>query len=220
MFGYLIKSFPSKYIFAGYSVRRSLTVMTSVINNNVVYDVFEFSYVDNYLSFYLLMEDGSYKCVEAKVNVPAVDGQQLLTKHIYRGTYYDISDEEAPDKNTICGVFGLRGVEDLVKQINEMEAKDKSDDEDGIGTGIDSSRSAYSGIEVMGLINRFNRDLKWEKGIITVPALKKDANDTYESAIGDEMDFFDFMSNKTSDEIIRDLKKIDDSLDGVGNKKS
>ena len=34
------------------------------------------------------------------------------------------------------------------------------------------------------------------------------------------MDFFDFMSNKSSDEIIRDLKKLDDNLDGVGNIKA
>ena len=30
-------------------------------------------------------------------------------------------------------------------------------------------------------------------------------------------DFFDFMSNKDSDTIVSDLKKLHDTLDGVGN---
>ena len=217
MFGNLIKSFPSKYVFAGYNVRRSLTVMTSVIDNKVIYDVFEFSYVDNYLSFYILMEDGSYKCMDKKINVPVVDGLELLSKHIYRGNYYDASELEAPDKEVVCGVFGLRNIDDLLKQIDELEIESNKG-EVRVSAMVDKKPS-YTGIEIAGLINRFNKDLNWEKGIITVPALKKDVNDTYDSAIGDEMDFFDFMSNKTSDQIIRDLKKLDDSLDGVGNKK-
>jgi len=33
------------------------------------------------------------------------------------------------------------------------------------------------------------------------------------------MDYFDFMSGKDSDVIIQELKRLDDSLDGVGNVK-
>ena len=75
------------------------------------------------------------------------------------------------------------------------------------------------GMEVNGAINSFNRALKREKKSITVPPVKYSEEDVYQSLIGDEMDYFDFMSNKTSDEIIRDLGKINDSLDGVGNVK-
>ncbi len=218
MFGYLIKNTPAKYIYAGYSVRKSLTVMTSVINNQIIYDVFEFSYVDNYLSFYILMEDGTYKCVDQKKNVPLINANDLLSKHLYRGTYYDTSEYDAPDKEEVVGVFGVRTFEELIKQIDEMEKDDNSHDMK-ISALIDP-KGAYTGIEIASVINRFNKDLKWDKGMITVPALKKDANDTYESAIGDEMDFFDFMSDKSSDQIIKDLKKLDDSLDGLGNKKT
>ena len=212
-----LKNIPAQYIYGGYSVRRSLSIMTSVIDNKVVYDVFMFSYVDNYLSYYILMEDGSYKNVEQKVNVPLINATDLLSKHLFRGAYCDTSQYEAPDKEQIVGVFGVRPIKDIFKEIDEME-KENDSHEMKVGALI-GEKNAYTGIEIGTIINRFNKNLKWEKGIITVPALKQDANDNYDSAIGDEMDFFDFMSDKSSDQIIRDLKKLDDSLDGVGNKK-
>ena len=212
-----LKNIPAQYIYGGYCVRRSLSVMTSVIDNKVVYDVFNFSYVDNYLSYFILMEDGTYKNVEQKVNVPVVSATDLLSKHLFRGVYCDTSQYDAPDKEQIIGVFGVRPIEEIFKQIDEME-KENGSREMKVGALI-GAKNAYTGIEVSTIINRFNKNLNWDKGVITVPALKKDANDTYESAIGDEMDFFDFMSDKSSDQIIRDLKKLDDSLDGVGNKK-
>ena len=43
------------------------------------------------------------------------------------------------------------------------------------------------------------------------------ADDSYKSVIGDELDFFDLLSNKSPDKIIRELKKLDDSVDGIGN---
>lgn len=51
MLGYMLKNLPSKYVYAGYSIRKSLTIMTSNINGRIVYDVFLYTYVDNYLSF-------------------------------------------------------------------------------------------------------------------------------------------------------------------------
>ena len=80
-------------------------------------------------------------------------------------------------------------------------------------------KKAYSGMEIMGAINKFNRLLNWEKNIMTVPAITLGPDDTFESLIGDEMDFFDFMSGKDSDTVVRELKKITDSIDGVGNVK-
>ena len=53
----------SKYVFAGYSVRQGLSVMMTNMDGKMVYDVFLYSYVDNYLSMYFLMENGNYKCL-------------------------------------------------------------------------------------------------------------------------------------------------------------
>ena len=87
-------------------------------------------------------------------------------------------------------------------------------------TKLIDNKAQYNGMEIMGAINRFNRNLHWEKGLITVPAIKNSPDDTFASPIGDEFDFFDFMTDKSSDQIIKDLKDLDDSLDGVGNKKA
>ena len=67
MFNYMLKNLPAKYVFAGYNVRKSFTIMTSIENGRTVYDSFLYTYVDNYLSFYIQMEDGSYKNVDLKI---------------------------------------------------------------------------------------------------------------------------------------------------------
>ena len=72
-------------------------------------------------------------------------------------------------------------------------------------------------MEVIGVINKFNRLNGWNKGMITVPPITYGFDDSYKSVIGDELDFFDLLSNKSPDKIIRELKKLDDSVDGIGN---
>ena len=72
-------------------------------------------------------------------------------------------------------------------------------------------------MEVMGVISKFNRINGWKKNLITVPAIIYGPEDTYKSVIGDDLDFFDFLSNKGPDKIVRELKKLDDSTDGIGN---
>ena len=218
MFNYLLKNIPAKFVFAGYNVRKSLTVMTTNTENGVVYDVFLYTYVDNYLSFYILMDDGKYKCVDQKVNVDSIDAVDLVSRHLFRGSYYDTTEFDSYDKEQVIGVFGLRGITDLLKQVDQMD-KENDNHEMSLQALIDN-KAQYNGMEIMGAINRFNRNLHWEKGLITVPAIKNSPDDTFASPIGDEFDFFDFMTDKSSDQIIKDLKDLDDSLDGVGNKKA
>lgn len=219
MFNYLLKNLPSKYVFAGYNVRKSLTIMTQVVNDKIVYDIFLYTYLDNYLSFYLLMDDGKYKSVDLKdVKVDEAKAEDLMSKHLFRGEYYDTSEYETYDKEQVVSVFGLRNIEDLIMQVDNKE-KELNIQKMSIQASL-GIKGAYTGMEIIGIINRFNRNLGWKKDRFTIPALKKDASDTFNSAIGDEFDFFDFMSNKDSDTIVKDLKELADSLDGVGNKKN
>ncbi len=217
MFNYMLKNIPAKYVFGGYSVRKSFTIMTSIENGKLVYDSFLFTYVDNYLSFYILMDNGNYKHVESGVEVPEAKAEDLMSRHLARGKVEDAEEYEAYERDKIVGVFGLRNMEEIMRQTDQMNVDSKA--EDIKLTGLLDLKNAYMGMEVSGAINSFNRALKREKGVITVPPIKNSESDTYNSLIGDEMDYFDFMSNKTSDEIIRDLKKLDDSIDGVGNVK-
>lgn len=212
----MLKNLPSKYVYAGYSIRKSLTIMTSNINGRIVYDVFLYTYVDNYLSFYLQMDNGKYKNVNYNIMVDEADAEDLISRHLSRGSVINTDDYEEYDKNNIVGVFGLRNIETLIKQVDDMKKADPENHDISLEALMDV-KNQYMGMEIVGVINQFNKCLKYEKGMITVPPIKKDMTDDYESLIGDEMDYFDFMSGKDSDQIIRELKLLDDTLDGVGN---
>lgn len=219
MFGYMFKSLPAKYIFAGYGVRKSLTILTTEENGKIIYDVFLYTYVDNYLSFFLQMENGKYKSVDFNVEVPETSAEELVSRHLSRGLMKNMDDYEEYDRETLVGVFGLRNIEVLMKQTDEMK-KQNSEGFDVSLEAILDIKAQYMGMEVMGVINNFNKCLKYDKGRITIPPITYGPNDLYKSLIGDEIDYFDFMSNKDSDKIIQDLKKLADSLDGIGNVKS
>ena len=217
MFGMALKNIPAKYAFAGYSVRKGLSVMMTNMNGKMVYDVFIYSYVDNYLSFYTLMESGKYKNVSTGEEVPEAMAEDIMSKHLYRGPNKDASAYGTYDKDKIVGVFGVRNIETLMKETDDIAKKDDTKDV-SLQAFLDV-KNQYMGMEIMGVINRFNGYLKWEKDTITVPAIKYGLDDEFNSVIGDEMDFFDFMSNKDSDQIIREINILKDSTDGIGNVK-
>lgn len=216
MLKYLMKNLPAKYVYAGYNVRKGLTIMTSEINGRIIYDAFEYSYVDNFLSFYLLMDNGNYKSVDYNIEVPEATAEDIMSRHITRGRMTNLEEYENYDKEKVVGVFGLRDIGKLIKMVDEMKKNDPESFDVSLEAWLDV-KPAYMGMEIIGVINTFNKCLKYEKGRITVPPISYGPEDTYKSLIGDEMDYFDFMSGKDSDEIIKELKKIDDSLDGVGN---
>ena len=216
MLKYLMKSLPAKFIYAGYCIRKSLTIMTSEINGRLVYDVFLFTYVDNYLSFFLKMDNGLFRSVDFGVEVPEATAEDLVSKHLSRGIMKDLDDYEQYDREQVVGVFGVRDIGTLMKQVDEMKKADPDSFDVSLEAWLDVKPS-YMGVEVVGVINTFNKCLKYDKDRITVPPIKYDETDTYESLIGDEMDYFDFMSEKDSDQIIKELKKLADRLDGVGN---
>ena len=215
MFNYMLKNLPADYIFAGYAVRKSTSVISSMIDGKLVFDVFTYVYLDNYLSMFLLMESGKYKSVEHNIEVDAYDGQAIMSKHLFRGEEYNQNDYELFDKEQIIGVYGLRNMEELMKITDDLAMESGLNDMK-VQAMVDSKRS-YTGMEVIGVINKFNRLNGWNKGMITVPPITYGFDDSYKSVIGDELDFFDLLSNKSPDKIIRELKKLDDSVDGIGN---
>ena len=215
MFGYALKNLPAKYVFAGYSIRKSITILTKEVNGEVIYDTFEYTYLDNYLSLYFLMDNGKYKNADKNIEVPEASATDIMSKHLGRGKVIEV--EEEYNKDTIVGVFGVRDIQTLMKQVDEMKKNDESSDI-SLEAMLDI-KSSYMGLEIMGVINSFNNLLKYPKAAITIPAIKNSPNDEYESIIGDEIDFFDLVSNKDADTIVRDLKLLADNLDGIGNVK-
>lgn len=218
MLKYLMKNLPAKYIYAGYCIRKGFTIMTSQENGKIVYDTFLFTYVDNFLSFFLKMDNGKYKSVDYNIEVSEATAEDLVSRHLTRGILKDTEEFEQYDKEQIIGVFGVRDISVLMKQVDTLKKNDPDSFDVSLEAWLDVKPS-YMGMEVVGVINTFNKCLKYDKGRITVPPIKNGPEDNYVSLIGDEMDYFDFMSEKDSDEIVRDLKALDDKLDGVGNLK-
>lgn len=217
MLSLMLKNIPAKYAFAGYNVRRGLSVMMTNMNGKMVYDIFLYTYLDNYLTFYMQMESGLYKNADTGKEVPEAKAEDIVSRHLYRGPNKDASQYGTYEKDEIIGVFGVRNIETLMKQTDELGKLDDSHDI-SLEAVLDN-KSQYMGMEIIGVINRFNKYLKWEKESMTVPAITYGPDDEYYSIIGDEMDFFDFMSNKDSDQIVREIKLLTASTDGIGNVK-
>lgn len=211
MLKYMMKNLPGEYVFGGYSVRKSTAVLSRKEDNKIYYDKFLYTYVDNFLSFYILMEDGSYMNVETSDRVPLLNAEDLMSKHL------DMKEEldEEYERDKIIGVFGIRNMETLIKQVDDMNIANNA--QEARLKGLIEPKKSYMGMEITSTISAFNKATRRRADYVTVPPIKYSAEDTYNSIIGDEIDYFDFMSNKDDDTIIEDLMKLDQSIDGVDN---
>ena len=73
-------------------------------------------------------------------------------------------------------------------------------------------------MEVDTIIKKFNQTVE-TKTTFEVPAITYGPEDAFQSLIGDKLDYYDFISEKDDDQIVEGLKKIADSMDGIGNLK-
>lgn len=213
---YMMKNLPVDYIFAGYAVKKSTSVVSTMVDGKLLFDVFTYVYIDNQLSMFLLMESGKYKSTEYNVEVDSLDGEAIMSRHLFRGEQYNQDDYEMYDKEQIIGAFGLRNMEALM--VGTDEYAEALGIKDMKVQALLDVKKAYTGMEVSTVIGKFNKMNGWAKGFITVPPITYGFEDTYKSAIGDELEFFDLLSNKSPDMFVRDLKKLSESLDGLGNK--
>ena len=211
MLKYMMKTLPGEFVFAGYSVRKSTAVLSRKEDNKIYYDKFLYTYVDNFLSFYILMEDGNYLNVETNERVPLLNAEDIMSKHLKMDEELD----EEYDREKIVGVFGVRNMETLIKQVDDMNVANNA--QEARLKGLIEPKKSYMGMEITGSISAFNKATRRRADYVTVPPIKYGEDDTYHSVIGDEIDYFDFMTNKEADAIIDDLMKLDKSLDGVDN---
>ena len=207
----MMKSLPGEYVFGGYSVRKSTAVLSRKEENKIYYDKFLYTYVDNFLSFYIQMEDGTYMNVETGDRVPLLNAEDLMSKHLP----IDAELEEEYERDKIIGVFGIRNMETLIKQVDDMNIANNV--QEARLKGLIEPKKAYMGFEITSTIAAFNKATRRRADYVTVPPIKYGEEDVYYSIIGDELDYFDFMSNKEDDAIIDDLMKLDQSIDGVDN---
>ena len=215
--GFMFKTLPSQYVFAGYNIKKGLSVMSHVENGKMIYDIFAYSYLEDKLSFYILMDDGKYKNVDTDERVDEVKVEGLISRHLYSGETYDLENFEQYDKDKIYGVFGLRDMPTLMKNIDDLEEKLGSNKLKA--QAMHDVRKGYTGLEINTLIGRWNGSFSKYKGYFTVPAITNGPDDTYQSAIGDEIEYFDFINEKSNDEIVWLLRNVATQLDGLGNVK-
>ena len=71
---------------------------------------------------------------------------------------------------------------------------------------------------IFSILKEFNSKMGRKKRPLTVPAIKKDENDEYESYFGLESDFEEFIKDKEPEEILAELMRINDEQDALGNK--
>ncbi len=216
MFNYLFKNIPTEFLYGGYLVKKGLSSSTAEVNGKIIYDAFLYSYVDQELSLFIKMEDGSYKSINENVNMKEITNEELVSKHLERGDFVDITDYGEYDKNKPYGVFIDRDFTSIVKEEMLIDAEDNLQDA-GKKTILNIKKS-FSGMEAMGYIGRFNRRNKLEKKEICIPPIKIDANDEMESVIGTMEDYKKMIEGKTNTEIMKILTERASQVDSVGNK--
>ncbi len=218
MFNYLLKNIPSQYLYAGYVIRKGLSSSTIVDGDKTYYDALLYSYIENNLSLFILMEDGLYKEVSTGIKLPEILEDEIVSKHLERSEYIDISDYGEYNKENPMGVYGLHSFEDLIK----LEDASLTIEQQGLKIGDLKGltlKKAYTGIEAMAVVGRFNNRNKLNKKRFCVPAIKIDSNDKFESIIGDINSYHELIKDKTPDQIIQMLYNKAQELDSTGNKK-
>lgn len=207
MFGNMMKTFPAEYIFLGFNVYKSLSVTTVPDKGDeVCYDVFEYTFIDNKLSFYVLFDDGKYKNMETNEKVDLVDANNLVSRHFFRGKEYDLSKYQSYDKNKLYGVFCLRNMQELIDEIERLQKLDPTNKVNV--KALFDIKSKYTGMEVNTLVNMYNRIIKDSNQTFVVPAISYGIDDEYKSLIGDEIEYFDFVSEKNSPQLLAELKDL------------
>ena len=218
MLGYLLKNLPSQYLFAGYLVRKGLSSSTVEVDGKSMYDAYLYTYIENNLTLLLQMEDGTYKDIASGIKLPEIIEDDIISEHLERAEYIDMEDYGEYNKKDPIGVYGLHSFETMIK----LEEADTSIEEQtakiGALKGISLKRS-YTGMEALGVVGRFNSRNKLDSKQFCVPAIKKDANDSIESPIGDREAYHELIKDKSSDQIVQMLYSISKELDSVGNKK-
>lgn len=217
MFGYLLKNLPSEYLYAGYIVRKGLSSSTINVDGQAMYDAYLYSYLENNLTLFILMEDGLYKDISSGLKLPKIEEDDIVSKHLERSVQIDMEEYGEYDKNKPIGVYGLHSFAEMIK-LEDMNA---SIEQKGLKIGdlksINLKRS-YTGMEALGVVGRFNNRNKLDNKKFCVPAIKKDENDTSDSIIGDINAYHELIKDKTSDEIVQVLYNLSKELDSVGNK--
>lgn len=219
MFGYLLKNLPSQYLYAGYLVRKGLSSSTIEVDGKAMYDAYLYSYLENNLTLFILMDDGFYKDITSGLKLPELGEDEIVSTHLERSEFIDMEEYGEYDKKKPIGVYGLHSFDTMIK-LENIDASMNDDRTFKIGDLQSVAlKKSYTGFEALGVVGRFNTRNKLDNQVFCVPAIKNDSNDSAESVIGDINAYHELIKDKEADQIVQILYELSKQLDSVGNKK-
>ena len=216
MLGYLLKNLPTEFLYGGYLVKKGISSTTETVDGKIIYDAFLYTYIEESVTMFIKMEDGSFKSVNENAKVIEVTDEDLVSKHLERAEFVDIADYGEYNKDQPYGVYISNSLEDIIK--DEMTTEIDENQTTTSRQAVIGIKKSLSGMEALGFVNRYNKRHKLGNKTVCLPPIKKDGNDTLDSLIGDMEDYKKLIEGKSHDEIVKILLEKAESLDSVGNR--
>ncbi len=203
MFNKYLKKVSLTNLFAGYRVRKSTVVKAEQIYGMTQADAYQYTYINEGLSLFILDASGKYFDVGKKVLVEEVTSEKLVSQHIaYGNQNISLKDFPSYNQDEIFGVFGIRPLiaiyTNLFEEQYEVLISNKSEQVKLL--------NEYTLFEADKIVKKCNKILGNDNNILLIPPVKLDLNDSLKSVFGFEKDFLNLISNKTPEQVITIIK--------------
>lgn len=203
MFDKFFKKVHINQLFVGYRVRKSTIINQEAIFGVTKCDVYEFTYITEQLSLYILTPETKFLDVQGKVNVNMVSEKDLISKHLVYGTQsYRLDDFPHHSKENIYGVYGIRPLKEVYENLFKEESEVLVSNKD---RKVELA-TEYTLAGAESLVKECNKVLGNINNVMQIPTVRKDINDPIKSVFGLEQDFYNLVSNKTPEQVMTVLK--------------
>lgn len=197
----IMANIPLEYAYIGFLVSKGMTLENNSYNNQVLRDLYLYTYISLKPSFFALMEDGTYKDLETGLKYPKLKYGDLISKHIARGETIDMTKYPQISKNNSIGVFNLTKFENIVDIVVNRELNSKE-----INLKVATKKKkAYTLVEMENIYRRFNNQINTVNTFIVPPVLM-DELDNIKTVYTLESNFVYEYYGKSDEEIYNDLK--------------
>lgn len=197
----MVANIPLEYTYIGFLVSRGMTLENNSSNNQIIRDLFLYTYISLKPSFLALMEDGTYKDLETGIKYQKLQYGDLISKHVARGESIDMTHYPQISKNNAIGVFNLTKFETIVDNVVNKELNSKE-----INLKVATKKkSAYTLVEMQGIYKRYKKEESTINTFIVPPVLMDDLDDI-KTVYTLESNFMYDYYGKNDEEIYKDLQ--------------
>lgn len=197
------QNIPIEYIYLAYKVRKSTTLEQTNIGNNVMFDLFEYTYVDVQDDIVIELEDKTYKNPKTQEKYNLLNYASLMSKHLAHGANIDIKKYPNFNKREILGIYCLTKFEDVVNKVIDDELKST----DIIVKVPTTLKKAYTLLEIENILKKYHNNSSSIVTTFTVPPVRMDDLDDIKTVFSLESKFiYDFYAMNEKD-VINTLKQ-------------